>query len=267
MPFNTAQANFGQSNANPGNVANNLGQMVGNRLAATAGPNKKHVEAYKDMMTHEHGLNKDMATHLGGIQLQINRGEHRYEMKKMMLAHNQSQEAAATVHHQGIEAATTQAGLERRAVAQQQRHGIRAQADAHGNAIHLAQTIGQMAEGGTEVNFSHGDVKANFTLAKPAAPQATAQPVHPSGPSFVGMPGNKASAPKSVYAAATAARAQAAAPAGPKPLVGRGAGGKMVSLKGTTPAAPAKKKSAPKQAQPLVTRDPKTGRIASLKKN
>lgn len=262
--FNTAQAAFGQSSANPANLAGGLGNAVGNAMASR-GPSKKSAEIYKDMMSHEHGLNKDMATHLGGIQTGINRGEQRHEIKKMVLGHNQSQEAAATAHVQGLETATTQAGLQRRLVGQQQRHEVRMQSGAHGNAVNFASHIGALAEGGTAVNFSHGDINANFTLKKPAA--AAGQPVRPSGPSFVGMPGNRASAPKSVYAAAAgAARTQAAAPTGPKPTVTRGAGGRMVSLNPAKAAAPAKKKAAPRQAQPTVTRDPKTGKIASLKK-
>jgi len=251
--FNTAQAQFGQSNANPANLAGGLGNAVGNMMA-NRGPSKKSAEIYKDMMSHEHGLNKDMATHLGGIQMGINRGEQRHEIKKMVLGHNQSQEAAATAHVQGLETATTQAGLQRRLVGQQQRHDVRMQSGAHGNAVNFASHIGSLAEGGTEIKFSHGDVNANFTLKKPEAPQAQAkaEPVHPAGPSFVGMPGYRISAPKS--------------PEGPKPTVARGAGGRMVSLKGAQASAPAKKKSAPKQAQPTVTRDPKTGKIASLKK-
>lgn len=267
MPtFNTAQASFGQSTANPANLVNAVGQRATGGMGG--GINKKHAEVYKDMMTHEHGLNKDMATHLGGIQMKINRGEQRHEMNTLVQNQNNAKEVAATAHVQGLETATTQAGLQRRLANQQQRHDFRMQSGAHNNAVNLASHIGSLAEGGTAVDFSHGDVKANFTLKKAAAaaPQATAQPVHPSGPSFIGMPGNKASAPKSVFAAATAARAQAAAPTGPKPTVTRGAGGRMVALNPAKAAAPAKKKAAPKQAQPTVTRDSKTGKIASLKK-
>jgi hypothetical protein len=247
--FNTAQAAFGQSSANPANLAGGLGNAVGSMMASR-GPSKKSAEIYKDMMSHEHGLNKDMATHLGGIQTGINRGEQRHEIKKMVLGHNQSQEAAATAHVQGLETATTQAGLQRRLVGQQQRHEVRMQSGAHGNAVNFASHIGALAEGGTAVNFSHGDINANFTLKKPAAAAPTG-PAKPTGPKLIGMPTNIAG-PK--------------ATAGPKPTVTRGAGGRMVSLNNAKATAPAKKKAAPKQAQPSVTRDPKTGKIASLKK-
>jgi hypothetical protein len=247
--FNTAQAQFGQSTANPANLAGGLGNAVGSMMA-NRGPSKKSAEIYKDMMSHEHGLNKDMATHLGGIQMGINRGEQRHEIKKMVLGHNQSQEAAATAHVQGLETATTQAGLQRRLVGQQQRHDVRMQSGAHGNAVNFASHIGALAEGGTAVDFSHGDTKASFTLKKPAA-AAPASSAKPTGPKLIGMPTNIAG-PK--------------ATAGPKPTVTRGAGGRMVSLNPAKAAAPAKKKAAPRQAQPTVTRDPKTGKIASLKK-
>ena len=247
--FNTAQAAFGQSSANPANLAGGLGNAVGNAMASR-GPSKKSAEIYKDMMSHEHGLNKDMATHLGGIQMKINRGEQRHEMNTLVQNQNNAKEIAATAHVQGLETATTQAGLQRRLVGQQQRHEVRMQSGAHGNAVNFASHIGALAEGGTSVNFSHGDTNANFTLKKPAAAASTGS-AKPTGPKLIGMPTNIAG-PK--------------ATAGPKPTVTRGAGGRMVSLNPAKAAAPAKKKAAPKQAQPTVTRDPKTGKIASLKK-
>lgn len=203
--FNTAQAKFGQSNANPANAAGGIGNAVGSMMA-NRGPNKKSAEIYKDMMSHEHGLNKDMASHLGGIQMQINRGEQRHEIRKMILTHNQSQEAAATAHHQGLETATTQAGLQRRAAAQQQRHEYRTQTAAHGNAVSFASHIGSLAEGGTSVDFSHGDTRAKFTTKKPETPAAT-RTAKPKGPELIGMPLNIATAGKPV-APSTPAKVQ-----------------------------------------------------------
>jgi len=249
--FNTAQAQFGQSNVNPANAAGGLGNAVG-AMMASRGPSKKSAEVYKDMMSHEHGLNKDMASHLGKIQNRINVSEQRHEMNTLVQSHNNAQEAAALAHHQGLETATTQAGLQQRLESQKQRHEFKMQSGAHGNAVSFASHIGSLAEGGTAVDFSHGDTKAKFTLAKPAAAAAPTGHAKPKGPELIGMPGYRMSAPK--------------APEGPKPTVARGPGGKMVSLKGEQTTAPAKKKSALKQTQPSVTRDPKTGKIASLKK-
>jgi hypothetical protein len=200
--FNTAQANFGQSNVNPANAASGLGNAVG-AMMASRGPNKKSAEVYKDMMSHEHGLNKDMATHLGGIQLKINRGEQRHEMDKIVQTHNQSQEAAALAHHQGLETATTQAGLQQRLETQKQRHEFKMQSAAHGNAVNFASHIGSLAEGVTSVDFSHGDTKAKFTFAKPKA-TAPAGPAKPKGPQLVGMPLNIATAGKPAVASTPA---------------------------------------------------------------
>ena len=237
--FNTAQASFGQSNVNPANAAGGIGNAVG-AMMASRGPSKKSAEMYKNMMSHEHGLNKDMASHLGGIQMQINRGEQRHEVRKMVLSHNQSQEAAATAHHQGLETATTQAGLQSRATAQQQRHEYRMQTGAHGNAVSFASHIGALAEGGTAVDFTHGDAKAKFTSKKPAAAAAPTGPAKVKGPQLVGMPLNIATAGKPA-APETPAKVQKYAHRDPKT-------NKISHYEDTPQVLPAKKAIAKKAA-------------------
>lgn len=245
---------------------------------------------------HQNELAKDYATHAGSIQSSLSAQEHsqtsalsaqehgqrlkedaaarRHEIKKIVLGHNNDLEKAAVEHHLSTDKLRTESGLRVTEANTASKNTINEATVAHKHAGDLLNRIAAAGKGGTDVAFTHGKVSANFTLNTPPAP-ATSPTVSPrQTKSFVGMPGNKAGAPKAVYAAAAAAGAKtSAAPKGPQPTVTRGPNGRMVSLKeATTPVAatagkkPTANKTAPAKGQPTVTRDPKTGRMIGIKK-
>lgn len=140
--------------------------------------------------------------------------------------------------------------------------GQEAATSEHGRRLEFLNQTKKHAEGGTGVDVTVGDYKASFTkkVQKPKETPLVSEPAPASkGPTFVGMPSTRISAPST-----PAEPVQE----GPKPTVKRGPGGRMVSLKSTAaPAAPARKKTTSKPpATPLIGRDPKTGKAISLKK-
>jgi len=248
---------------------------------------------------HQNELAKDYATHAGNIHSALSAQEHsqtsalsaqehgqrlkedaasrRHEIKKIVLTHNNDLQKAAVEHHLSTDKLRTESGIRVAEANNTSANTVNEARVAHRHAGDLINRIAAAGQGGTAVDVSGSGVKAKFTLKTPSTPATSPTPT--AAPrqtkSFVGMPGNRASAPKAVYAAAASAgaRQQAATPKGPQPTVKRGPGGRMVSLKeATTPVAstPAKKapakKAAPSKGQPTVTRDPKTGRMVGIKK-
>jgi hypothetical protein len=209
-------------------------------------------------------LNKDFASHQGGIHSALSAQEHsqtaslsaqehnqrfkedganrRHEIKKLVLGHNNDLEKAAVEHHLSTGKLRTESSLR-----------VRESNVAHKNSVDLISRVASAGEGGTPVSVTSGKASANFTLKSTPAPAAPVAP-RPTK-SFVGMPDNRASVP---------------APKAAQPTVKRAPNGRMVSMKETTPtAAPAKKATAKKsvaKGQPTVTRDPQTGRMIGIKK-
>ncbi|CAB4167039.1 hypothetical protein UFOVP964_138 [uncultured Caudovirales phage] len=253
MPqFNTAQARFGPSNANPSNLANSLEQAAGN-LMGNRPMSKKHVAVAKELMTHEAGVYKDVATHVGGIQNELNAQNNRHEMDQQVSRQNHENESKALDQHHEITKAQTEAGLAERAATQAHRHNMKATSVANTNATGFASHIASLAEGGTPVAFAHNDTNAKFTLKKETAPTPAQRAPRPTGPQQIGMPLNIATAGKPTV------------PAGPKPVVGRGPKGQAVSLNASKTSTPSAKKTASKKTAPTVTRGA-GGRMTSLKK-
>lgn len=271
----------------PGNTVTNALSAFSQRQSSTAQMVMQHgmnLEA----MSHQHAYAKDLASHTGEIQSGLSSQEHsqtsslskqehnqrlketaaanRHETRRIVLTHNNDLEKAAVEHTHSIDLLRTGSKAK-----------IAEGGAAHKNAVDLVARLHGNAQGGTPVEFNHNGISGSFTSAFPSPatnPTPTVAPTPAPTPSFVGMPDNRASAPKAVYAAAAAARAQApaAAPKGPQPIVKRGANGRMVSLKNTEatePVATTKKSTTKKAAvkgQPTVTRDPKTGRMIGIKK-
>ena len=230
---------------------------------------------------HGNELAKDYATHAGNIQSGLSAQEHsqasalsaqehgqrlkedaagrRHELKKIVLGHNNDLEKSALEHHLSTDKLRTESGLRVTEANNTSKNTVTESKVAHKHAGDLLNRISAAGQGGTDVSFKHGNVSASFTLKTPPSPATNPTPtVAPKQTkSFVGMPGNRASAP-------------AAAPSGPQPSVKRGPNGRIMSLKDTASAAPAKKapakKAAPAKGQPTVTRDPKTGRMIGIKK-
>jgi len=230
-------------------------------------------------------LGKDYASHVGGINSALSAQEHgqtsalssqehgqrlketaatnRHVIKKIILEHRNELETRALDHHLSTDKLRTESGLRVTEANNTSSNTIKEAGVAHKHAGELINRIAASGQGGTPVDVSGSGVKAKFTLKIPSSPATNPTPTVAPRPtkSFVGMPGNRASTPA----------AAPAAPTGPQPTVTRGAGGKMVSLKTTTPtAAPAKKttakKAAPTKGQPTVTRDKTTGRMIGIKK-
>jgi hypothetical protein len=282
----------------PGKLASALGN-ISNRQTTTSQMVLQHG---MNMEAAHHGneLAKDYATHAGNIQSGLSAQEHsqtsalsaqehgqrlkedaasrRHEIKKIVLTHNNDLQKAAVEHHLSTDKLRTESGLRVTEANNTSTNTINEANVAHKHAGDLLNRIAASGQGGTDVSFKHKDINAKFTLKTPPSPATSPTPT--AAPrqtkSFVGMPGNRAGAPRSAFAAAAAAGARAQtpeAPKGPQPTVKRGANGRMVSLKeATTPvaSAPAKKapakKAAPAKGQPTVTRDPKTGRMVGIKK-
>lgn len=233
---------------------------------------------------HGNELAKDYATHVGGIQSALSAQEHgqtsslsaqehgqrlkemaasnRHIIKKTILDHHNDLEKRAVDHHLSTDKLRTESGLRVTEANNTSKNTIRETKVAHKHAGELLNRIAAAGQGGTKVDMAGSGVKATFTLKIPDAPGTNPTPtVAPRQTKFfVGMPGNRASAPA----------AAPAAPTGPKPTVKRAPNGRMVSMKETTPtAAPAKKATAKKavaKGQPTVTRDPQTGRMIGIKK-
>jgi hypothetical protein len=166
MPdLNPAPVEFGHSTWNPGTaLSNKLGG--GNKSRSGGGITSQLVQ---------HSLNKDLATHIGTIESNLstqqsgermaeNAATHRHEIRKTVLQHNNDLEKTAVVHHNSQEALRTQSGIT-----------IKEGAAAHANAVDLMGRLSKLSEGGTEVGFTHGDVKATFTRKKRAPKSAKLQ--------------------------------------------------------------------------------------------
>ena len=168
MPdLNPSPVQFGQSTWNPGTALSN--KLGGGNRSRGGGLTSQLVQ---------HSLNKDLATHIGAIESNLstqqsgermaeNAATHRHEIRKTVLQHNNDLEKTAVVHHNSQEALRTQSGLT-----------VTEGAAAHANAVDLMGRLSKLSEGGTEVGFTHGDVKASFTRRKraPKAPKMQQPP-------------------------------------------------------------------------------------------
>ena len=190
---------------------------------------------------HRRDLAKTRITHAQGI-----------EMENIKATHAAAQ--TAQQHEQAIQAATVKAGLDEAAASA-----------THARNLELHNAITKAAQSGTEVSGKMGDTSFKFTKKAPrpraaasVAPAAAPAPSKP-GASWAQTPAGATTLPIT---------SKPVAPSGPQPSVGRGAGGRIVSLKPGGTAKPVSKKKAKAVAGPAsVGRDPKTGRAISLKKN
>ena len=252
MPdLNPSPVQFGQSTWNPGTaLANKLG-----------GGNKSRGGGLTNQLV-QHSLNKDLATHVGGIEsglsaqahaqtMKQNAANNRHEIRKTILEHHQGLEKEAVVHNNSMDILRTGSQLK-----------VNEGDAAHKNAVELMNRLAKASAPGTDIAFKHGDVSASFTAkAKKETAPTTPTPTTPTntGPSFVGMPGYHVTTP-----APSAAPAQES---GPKPLVKKGEKGRFASLKTPEEQSAAKKtRKSSKSAVtgPTVKKGPK-GRFASLK--
>ena len=119
-------------------------------------------------------------------------------------------------------------------------------ASHHARRLELLKGVNQSAEPGTDIQIGHGDFNASFTRKNktPRAPQPTIEttPVS-SGPTMPAAPTQEDA---------------------PKPLVKRGAGGRMEKLDPQKSVTQTTKKAAPKATGPTVKRGA-GGRMVSLK--
>jgi hypothetical protein len=221
--MNVSKAQFGNTSWNPFSAASRGIEKLG-AAATTAVTNSALGQQIQASHAAEQAAS---AAHL----------EHQGKLHADELEHDKWRTLAA--HVLGQEAATSE----------------------HGRRLEFFNQTRKHAEGGTGVDVTVGDYKASFTKKnrKPTTAPSVSEPAQTKGPTFVGMPSTRISAPST-----SAAPVQE----GPKPTVKRGPGGRMVSLKsGAAPAAPARKKKASQApAAPLIGRDPKTGKAISLKK-
>lgn len=252
-----------------------LSSALGNMSARASSTSQLVLSHQMGLEAAHYGneLNKDLASHQGGIASALSAQGHeqasalsaqehgqrlketaatnRHIIKKTILDHHNDLEKRAVDHHLSTDKLRTESGLRVTEANNTSSNTIKEAGVAHKHAGELIDRISAAGQGGTEVSLKHNNVSASFTLKTPPSPATK---------SFVGMPTNRASAPA----------AAPAAPKGPQPTVTRGAGGRMVSLKNPTPtAAPAKKATAKKavaKGQPTVTRDKTTGRIVGIKK-
>jgi hypothetical protein len=249
MPeMNMSPVNIGQNDWNPAAALSNKLGAGSNSRAGRGGITSQLIQ---------HGLNKDLASHVGKIQADLssqdsgqrmkeNAANNRHEIRKTILEHHQGLEKEAVVHTNSLERLRGESTAK-----------ISEGDAAHKNAVDLMKRLGKASSPGTDVAFKHGDVSASFT-AKPKKEKTATTPVH-TGQSFVGMPGYHVTTP-----------APAAAPSqdsSPKPLVKKGEKGKFASLKTPEEQAAAKKvkkSSKPAVTGPTVKKGPK-GRFASLK--
>lgn len=267
-------------------VANKLGQAAKN--STTTGQMVLKHGMNLEAASHQNELDKDFETHKGNVEVNTHAGKaqvdeqrdasgHKRQKEIMRLGHKLSETAADSAHtrtaaenlqkqqfglesgaaaHEQALATNEQANAHERALgADKHVQALDAATQAHARTMELHKTLLKAAGHGTSVSLKHGDVDINYTKhdASAPAPAPASATTHAPAPTpvNVGMP------------------TMAAAPAaGPKPSVTRGAGGRMVSLKGS--AAPVAKKSTAKKApatkvQPTVTRGP-GGKMVSLKK-
>jgi hypothetical protein len=229
----------------------------GNELAKDYATHAGNIQS--GLSAQEHGQNSALSLQEHGQRLKETAATNRHVIKKTILDHRNELETRALDHHLSTDKLRTESGLRVTEANNTSSNTIKEAGVAHKHAGELIDRIAAAGQGGTEASLKHNNVSASFTLKTPPSPATNPTPtVAPrQTKSFVGMPGNRASAP-------------AAAPTGPQPTVTRGAGGKMVSLKNPTPtAAPAKKAPAKKavaKGQPTVTRDKTTGRMIGIKK-
>lgn len=200
----------------------------------------------------------------GALKQQI--AGQRHELRLGVQQHHQDLEKQAQAHHETVQAGIYDS-LNRRAEVQQQNdHALATQrlADTHaGNASDRAksflETLRQHAEPGSEANISHEGINVNFTTRseKPAEPAPA-----PATPAAAPEPETPAKTRKFAHRDPVTKKItgyhdtpQTDLPASPKPIK------KAVAPK------PVKKAAAKKpEPQPTVARDPKTGRMRSLKK-
>lgn len=199
---------------------------------------------------------------------------HRHELRLGVQQHNQGLEQQAQAHHENVHASVVDSMNRVREQGQRNDHelAVKNLEDTHaGNASTRAasflETLRQHAEPGTAASVSHEGVNVNFTTRseKPAAPAEAPKQEAPASP----VAETPAKAQKFAHRDPVTRRItgyhdtpQGDLPPAPKPI------------KKAAAPKPVKKAEAPKpvkkakpEPRPSVTRDPKTGRIRSLKKD
>lgn len=258
-----------------GSISAKPSQFFGNMSARASSTSQMVLSHQMGLEAAHYGneLNKDLASHQGGIASALSAQGHeqasslsaqehnqrhkedganrRHEIKKIVLGHNNDLEKLAVDHHLSTGKLRTESSLR-----------VREAGVAHKHAADLLSRVASAGEGGTPVSITSGKASASFTLKNTVAPTAPAAPA----------------APKKMIHVTPVTRTAAPAPE-PKPAfipkMVQGTGGKFIKNpdhpdnKGTA-TEPATKKPSTKKAsvkgQPTVTRDKRTGRMIGSKK-
>ena len=192
--------------------------------------------------------------HHAGVMEQLERGhelgqsaadaEHRRSLQRQEIGHEQAKELEGirakhaaeqtTLQHEGaVKAARVQAGIAETAASK-----------SHARNLELAAAIHRASAPGTDITFKSGDVSAKYTKKVPTK-KAVVQSVATSAPVEQPKSSPAPSAGSSGWVQPTGKFKRA---------------NKKLNIVSKTPAA------APKAQGPSVGRDPKTGKIVSLKK-
>lgn len=154
MPdMNLSPVEFGHSTWNPGTaLSNKLGK---------GGSSRSGMGLTGQLV--QHSLNKDLATHIGGIESNLsaqqsgermkeNAATNRHEIRKIALEHRLGLEKEAVVHSNSMERLRGESSAK-----------VSEGEAAHKNAVDLMGRLSKAAASGSDISFAHGDVKASFT--------------------------------------------------------------------------------------------------------
>ena len=201
MPeMNKPVANIGSSSFNPfSSMSNKFGGRGGSGVLHTVVQHNLN----KDLVTHEYGLASGLSAQEHQQRVKENAANNRHEIRKVALEHNNNLEVKAVDHNNSLEHLRTESGLRVGEENARSNNALAQLNTGHQNATEWLNKLHEAAAPGTEINLSHGEIKANFT----SKPQAAIKPEAPT------------------------ASAEPTAPTANKPTVARGPGGRMVSLK------------------------------------
>lgn len=247
-----------------GSITAKPAQFFGNMSARASSTSQMVLSHQMGLEAAHYGneLNKDLASHQGGIASALSAQGHeqasslsaqehnqrhkedganrRHEIKKIVLGHNNDLEKLAVDHHLSTGKLRTESSLR-----------VREAGVAHKHAADLLSRVASAGEGGTPVSITSGKASASFTLKNTVAPTAPAAPAAPKQTKkFVGMPTNIASAPAAPKQTNLVTR---------DPKTGR------AQSSSSTPTKKATSKKTPGKG-PTVIRDPQTGRLKGIPK-
>jgi hypothetical protein len=268
------QIQFGAPQGGMPNVLKPVGDAVNNALGGI-GQHRQNLQylgaqhALSSMRDErKHGYNMELQTGQQKHEKSMLRTKNKFagQMAQGQQAHEQRLQTSRQRHEirglnltQGHEATQNANAQAHELNMGQQTHNNASAFSAQGHAQTLAELqakfkgIGNMGKSGRVGEFSLGDMKAKYNpYQAPAAPTPSA----PEAPQATSTP-TPAAETKEAFV----------------PKVIKGPGGKIMknpdhpdNQEGAAPAQPRARKSAPKTTGPSVRRNPKTGKIESLKK-